>query len=274
MIPAELAYERADSVEHAIALLGEHGDEAKVLAGGHSLVPLLRLRFARPSLLVDIGRIRELAGVSEEGGGLAIGPTTRYADLESSALVAERAPLLAAAAGEVGDPQVRHRGTVGGALAHGDPASDVAAALLALGATVALRGAGGERRLPLSDLFLGFLETAIAPDELLVGISVPPSAAPAEFAFEKFNRRAQDWAIVGCAVSGGPVPRVALVNMGTTPLRALAVEEALAGGASARDAAELAARGAEPPEDLNGTAEYRRHLARVLVRRALERALP
>ncbi|HUY30463.1 MAG TPA: xanthine dehydrogenase family protein subunit M [Acidimicrobiales bacterium] len=269
MIPAPFAYERAASVEDAVALLARHGDDAKVLAGGHSLIPLLRLRFARPSVLVDIGRVPGLDGVRDDGE-LSIGAMTRYCDVEASPLVAERAPLLAAAAAEVGDAQVRHRGTIGGSICHGDPASDVAAALLALGATVVVRGPAGERRIALEEVFVGFLETAIAPDEILVEVRVPVTSAP--WAFEKFNRRAQDWAIVGCAVLAGSEPRVALVNMATTPRRAPLVEEALARGASAREAADLASEGTEPPSDANASAQFRRHLARVLVRRALERA--
>jgi len=272
MIPAAFEYRRAASVDDAVALLAEHGGDAKVLAGGHSLVPLLRLRFARPALLVDLGRVDGLAGVRNDGDVVSIGAMTTYCDLESSPIVASRAPLLAAAASEVGDPQVRHRGTIGGSLCHGDPASDVAAALLALDATLVVRGEGGERHIAVADVFVGFLETAIGPEELLTEIRVPATSAP--WAFEKFNRRAQDWAIVGCAVLGGPTPRIALVNMATTPVRSAHAESALASGAAPGDAAQVAGDGLDPPSDANASADYRSHLARVLVARALSRACP
>ncbi len=270
MIPASFDYARAESLEEAVALLGEHGEDAKLLAGGHSLIPLLRLRFAAPSLLVDVGRVRELAYVREQAGQIAIGALTRYRDLERSELLAAKAPLVRHAAGQVGDPQVRHRGTIGGSVAHGDPAADVPAVLLALDAQLVLHGPAGDRVVAAADFFLGFLETALGPDEVLTEIRVP--SAPAGWAFEKFNRRAQDWAIVGCAVVLGAEPRIALVNMASTPVRASAAEQALAQGASIAEAAALAGAAGAPTADLNASAEYRRHLARVLVRRALERA--
>ena len=271
MIPVSFDYLRAGSVEEAIAALAEHGEEAKLLAGGHSLLPLMKLRLATPSLLVDVARLRDLSSVRVEGDRLAIGALTRHAELERSADVRRYAPLLSHAASLVGDPQVRHRGTIGGSVAHGDPASDLPAALLALGGTFVVQGAAGTREIAADDFFLGFLETALHPDEMLTEIRVPAREA-AGWSFQKFTRRAQDWAIVGCAVVRGDVDRVALVNMGPTVLRARGVEAALAAGSSLDDAARLAPEGAEPPSDINAGADYRAHLATVLVGRALHEA--
>ena len=270
MIPAKFEYRRAGSADEALALVGRDPDGAKFLAGGHSLLPLMKLRLATPSLLVDIGRLRDLSYVRDEGDHVAIGALTRHRDLEVSDVAREHVPLLARVAGQVGDPQVRHRGTIGGSLAHGDPASDLPAAVLALGGTLVVRGAGGTREVPAEDFFQGFLETAMAPGELLTEIRVPKTGGG--WSFQKFNRRAQDWAIVGVAAVVDGTPRVALVNMGSTPLRARGVEAALAGGATPADAADRAGDGLDPPADLQASAEYRRHLARVLVRRALEEA--
>jgi len=269
VIPAAFAYARADSVDEAVALLAEHGDDAKLLAGGHSLLPLMKLRLATPSVLVDVGRLDELSFVRDDGDALAIGGLTRHHDVEHDAVLREHAPLLAAAAGEVGDPQVRHRGTLGGSLAHGDPASDLPAVVLALRGSIVVRGSGGERVIAADDFFRGFLETALAPDEIITEVRVPKTNG-AGWAFEKFNRRAQDWAIVGVAAVGGDRPGVALVNMGDRPMRASAVERALQQGASAGDAAALAGDDTDPPSDLNASPEFRRHLARVLVGRALD----
>ena len=274
MIPAKFDYERAASVESAVRMLSTYGEDAKLLAGGHSLVPLMKLRLARPSVLVDIGRLRELSYVRDEGSHVAVGALTRHRDVETSDVLRASVPLLAAAAAEVGDPQVRHRGTIGGSLAHGDPASDLPAVALALGATLVVHGPSGLREIPASEFFVGFLETALAADEVLTEIRIPKSDDGAGgWSFQKFNRRAQDWAIVGVAAarfdgSAG----VALVNMATTPVRAAAVEAALADGASAAEAAAHAADGLDPPSDLNASPDYRRHLATVLVRRALEEA--
>lgn len=270
MIPAKFEYRRAGSADEALALVGQDPDGAKFLAGGHSLLPLMKLRLATPSLLVDIGRLRDLSYVRDEGDHVAIGALTRHRDLEVSDVAREHVPLLARVAGQVGDPQVRHRGTIGGSLAHGDPASDLPAAVLALGGTLVVRGAGGTREVPAEDFFQGFLETAMAPGELLTEIRVPKTSGG--WSFQKFNRRAQDWAIVGVAAVVDGTPRVALVNMGSTPLRARGVEAALAGGATPADAADRAGDGLDPPADLQASAEYRNHLARVLVRRALEEA--
>lgn len=271
MIPSAFDYVRADSVDAALAALVEHGDEAKLLAGGHSLLPLMKLRLAAPSVLVDIGRLSELSYIRDAGDHLAIGGLTRHHDLETSALLAEQAPILRHAAGEVGDPQVRHRGTLGGSIAHGDPASDLPAVLIALRATLVLRGPNGERTVGVDDFFTGFLETALEPTELLTEIRVP-KVPDAGWSFQKFNRRAQDWAIVGVALVRNGTTGIGLVNMGSTPLRASATEAALNGGAAAAEAAEVADEGTEPSADLNASAEFRRHLAQVLVRRAIDEA--
>ena len=270
MIPARFDYEVAESVEQAIDLLGSRED-AKLLAGGHSLIPLMRLRFARPATLVDIGRLPDLSYVREADGGVAIGALTRYHDLERDELLRARCGIVSHASGLVGDPQVRHRGTIGGSVAHGDPASDLPTVLLALDAELVVRGPGGEQTVAAADFFRGFFETALGPQDVLTEIRVPK--VDGGWAYEKFTRRAQDWATVGvAAVGSNGTARVALTNMGTTPIRARAVEEALSAGADAGAAAERAAEGTSPPSDTNGSAEYRRHLATVLVRRALEEA--
>jgi carbon-monoxide dehydrogenase medium subunit len=268
MIPAPFDYVRASSAEEAASLLQQHGSDAKILAGGHSLLPLLKLRLAVPSVLVDIGRVRDLSYVRDGGSHVAIGALTRHQDVETSDLVQAEAPLLAHVAGQVGDPQVRHRGTIGGSVAHGDPASDLPAALLALGATLVTN----TREIAVDDFFTSFLETALAPDEVLTEIRVPKVGA-AGWSFQKLNRRAQDWAVVAvaCQRTNGSTG-VGLVNVGPTPLRGSAVESALAGGASAADAAAVADQGTEPTSDLNASADYRRHLVKVLTRRALEAA--
>ncbi len=272
MIPAAFDYQRASSADEAIALIAEHGEDAKFLAGGHSLLPLMKLRLASPSVLIDIGRITDLSYIRDSGDHVAIGALTRHREVETSALLAEHVPLLAHAAGHVGDPQVRHRGTIGGSIAHSDPASDLPATTLALGATYVVQGPNGRRSIAATDFFTGFLESALNPDEMLVEIQVPKMAG-AGWSFQKFNRRAQDWAIVGVAAwrrngSSG----VALVNMGSTPVLASSVSAALAGGASVADAAQQACAEADAQADLNASVEYREHLAKVLVRRALEEA--
>ena len=272
MIPAAFDYKRAGSAEEAIALLGEYGDEAKLLAGGHSLLPMMKLRLAVPTVLVDIGRVDDLSYINDGGDHIAIGALTRHRALETSDLLAAQCPILSHVASKVGDPQVRHRGTLGGSLAHSDPASDLPAAVLALGGTLVAQGPNGSREIDASGFFTGYFESELAEDEMLTEIRVP-KAPGAGWNYQKFNRRAQDWAIVGVAavqVNGGT--NVSLVNMGSTPVRASAVESALAGGASAADAAEHAAEGTEAPTDLNASPDYREHLARVLTRRALEAA--
>jgi carbon-monoxide dehydrogenase medium subunit len=271
VIPAAFEYRRAASVEDALDLLAEHGEDAKLLAGGHSLLPLMKLRLATPPVLIDIGRLSELSFVRDEGDRVTIGALTRHRDVEVSEVLQAHVPLIAHVAGQIGDPQVRHRGTIGGSLAHGDPASDLPAACLALGASFRAVGPDGERQIAATDFFLGFLETALGPNEVLTEISVGKTDG-AGWSFQKFNRRAQDWAIVGVATVAGAYTRVGLINMGPVPLRAAAVEEALAAGASAAEAASRAADGLDPPADINASPEYRAHLARVLVRRALEGA--
>lgn len=270
MIPAPFDYHRADSVADALAMLAEHGDEAKLLAGGHSLLPLMKLRLAAPAVVVDVGHLADLRYVRQEGDEVAIGALTRHRQLEVAEVARRSVPVLAHVAGQVGDPQVRHRGTIGGSIAHGDPASDLPAVVLALGGTLVLEGPGGRREVPATEFFTGFLETALGPDEMLVEVRVPASSGG--WSFQKFNRRAQDWAIVGAVAVTDGSTRVSLVHMGTTPVRAAATEAALAAGAGATEAAAVAAEGLEPPEDANASRDYRRHLARVLVRRALEEA--
>jgi carbon-monoxide dehydrogenase medium subunit len=268
VIPAAFEYERAGSVEHAVELLAANED-AKLLAGGHSLIPMMRLRLARPAVLVDIGRLDDLRYVREDRGRIAIGALTRHAELARDPVLVERCALVARAAEEIGDPQVRHRGTIGGSVAHGDPASDLGTILLALDADLVARGPGGERTIPAAGFFSGPFETALERDEVLTEIRVP---SVERGTYLKHVRRAQDWATVGVAAAevGGRV-HVGLASMGPTPLRARAVEEALANGDPPAAAASRAAEGTEPPSDVSGSGEYRAHLAQVLVRQALER---
>ncbi|HJL82492.1 MAG TPA: xanthine dehydrogenase family protein subunit M [Acidimicrobiales bacterium] len=270
MIPVAFDYERAESVDHALTLLAEHGDEAKLLAGGHSLLPLMKYRLAAPSMVIDVGRLSDLSYIREDGDHIAIGALTRHRDVELSDLVNTEAGLLAAATSRVGDPQVRHRGTLGGSLAHGDPASDLPATVIALRGSLVVSGPGGSREVQADDFFTGFLEIAIADDEMLTEVRIP-RRPDATWSFQKFNRRAQDWAIVGAAVVvDGGTCGVGLVNMDARPVRAAGVEAAVTSGASAEDAAALAADGLEPTADLNASVDYRCHLARVLTRRGLE----
>jgi carbon-monoxide dehydrogenase medium subunit len=272
MIPSPFDYKRASSAAEAISLVGEYGEDAKFLAGGHSLLPLMKLRLAAPSVLVDIGRINDLSYVKDAGDHIAIGALTRHTDVENSDVLRQHVPLLAEATSHVGDPQVRHRGTIGGSIAHADSASDLPATTLALGATYIVQGPNGTREIKATDFYVGFLESALAPDEMLTEIRVPKMNG-AKWSFQKFNRRAQDWAIVGVAAwRRGSESGVGLVNMGSTPVLASAVAKAIASGASVADAAQLAADDAEPQADSNATVEYRKHLAKVLVRRALEEA--
>jgi carbon-monoxide dehydrogenase medium subunit len=279
VIPAPFDYDVAESLDHAIELLGTGGGDAKLLAGGHSLIPAMKLRIARPEKVVDIGRLSDLAYVRDGGTHIAIGALTRHAAVAADPLLAEHCPIVSFTAGQIGDPQVRHRGTLGGTLSHGDPASDMPAVMLALGAELVAQGKGGERVILATDFFTGVFETALAPDEVLVEARVPKLGASTGWAYLKANRRAQDWATVGVAAlvhrDNGSVAgaSVGLVNMGGTPLRAKAVEDALASGSSAADAAALVAEGAEPPSDQAGSSEYRAHLAQVIARRALEQAL-
>jgi len=276
MIPSTFDYEVAESAEHAVSLLGSRED-AKLLAGGHSLIPLLRLRVTRPSLLVDLGRIPELSYVRDAGEWLAIGALTRYKALQDDPLIQEHCPIVSHTAGLIGDPQVRHRGTIGGSLAHCDPASDFPAVILALAAELTVTGPDGERTVPASEFFQGVFDSAIGPDEVLTEIRVPKLGSWTGWSYLKFTRRAQDWATVGVAAlvrreNGGiDDARIALTNMGATPLRAEAAEKALIAGEA--DPAEHIAEGTEPPTDTGASAEFRAHLARVVGRRALEEAM-
>ena len=278
MIPAAFDYEVAESVDHAVELL-RADDDAKLLAGGHSLIPALKLRIARPSKLVDIGRLGDLSYVRDAGSQLAIGALTRHHDIATSPIVQEHNPLVSYAAGLIGDPQVRHRGTIGGSLAHGDPASDLPAVMLALGAEMTIRGADGDRTVAAGDFFTGVFQTAVGPGEVLTEIRVPKLAASTGWSYLKLNRRAQDWATVAVAAlvhrDNGNIAgaSIALTNMGGTPLRAKAVEDALASGSKPTEAAEHTADGTDPPSDHAASAEFRAHLARVLGRRAIEEAL-
>jgi carbon-monoxide dehydrogenase medium subunit len=266
VIPAGFEYERAGSLDEAVELLGR--EDAKVLAGGQSLIPMLRLRFVRPSLLVDVGRLDDLRYVREDGDRIAIGALTRHAELVGDQVLRQGCAVISEVAEHVGDPQIRHRGTIGGSIAHGDPASDLGTILLALGADLVAQGPDGERTIPAVDFFLGPFMTSLGARDVLTEIRVPRVERGV---YVKHNRRSQDWATVGVAAAevDGDV-QVGLASMGGTPLRARGVEEAIAGGASPADAAERAAEGTEPPGDVSGSSEYRAHLAQVLVRRALE----
>jgi carbon-monoxide dehydrogenase medium subunit len=265
MIPAPFEYEVAESVEHAIELLGS-GDDAKLLAGGHSLLPLMTLRFSRPSLLVDVGRL-PLDYVREDGDEIAIGALTRHYELATDPLLAAHCPIVPRAAAQIGDRHVRHRGTIGGSVAHADPAGDLPSVLLALDATLVAQGPEGERQIAAADFFRGVFETALGPQDVLTEVRVPKVAGGA---YVKFVRRAQDWATVGVAAVRDGSVRVALTHMAPTPVRARGVEDAIGAGADAEAAAERADEGTEPGSDVMASADYRRHLARVLVRRALE----
>jgi aerobic carbon-monoxide dehydrogenase medium subunit len=281
MIPLAFDYEVAESVDHAVELLGQHGEEAKLLAGGHSLLPIMKLRLAAPAVLVDLGRVEELRYIRDEGETIAIGAMTRHTDVEHDPLLQEQCGLLAYTASLVGDPQVRHRGTIGGSISHGDAASDLPSALLALEGTFVIKGSGGERTVAADDFFQDYLQTDLAPDEVLTEIRVPKLGSNSGWSYKKFNRRAQDWAVVGVAAvverSNGSIgsARIGLTNMGSTPLRASAAESALSGAdtSSVGEAASSAAEGTSPASDIAASAEYRRHLARVLTRRAVEEAL-
>ena len=281
MIPAKFDYVRPGSLDEAVRALADGGDDAKIIAGGQSLLPLLRLRLAFPELLVDVGALGELQGVTDAGDALLIGARTTHYQLIHDPLVAEHCGLLAQAASTVADPAIRHRGTLGGALVHADAAGDLPAVALALDATLIARGPGGEREIPAADFFVDYLTTNLQPDEILTGIRVPKLGGWG-FRYEKFHRTAQSWATVGVAAlvrrSNGSVAeaRIGLTNMGTTPVRAQAAEAAAAGGEASREALRAAAaradEGTNPPGDLHGAPDYRRHLARVLTGRALAAA--
>jgi aerobic carbon-monoxide dehydrogenase medium subunit len=277
MIPAEFDYVAPDTLEGAISALQSGGEDAKLLAGGHSLLPLMKLRLAAPTLLVDLRKVPGLHGIQRENGSWRIGALTPHAEVQ-------RAPelgIVARAAGTIADQQVRNRGTIGGSLAHGDPASDLPAIMLITEASVTLQGAAGQRSVAAADLFRDYLETALAADEVLTEVRIPALDGWG-FSYQKFNRRSEDWAMVAVSAvlkQTGDVcedVRIGLTNMGSVPLRAGAVEDALRGQALTREqiasAAEHAAEGTDPPADLNASAEYKRHLARVLCRRVLEQA--
>jgi carbon-monoxide dehydrogenase medium subunit len=282
VIPAKFDYVRPASVGEAVRALASGGEDAKVIAGGQSLLPLLRLRLAYPELLVDVGGIGELRGVTDAGEALIIGARTTHYQLTRDPLVAEHAGLLSEASRTVADPAVRHRGTLGGALAHADPAGDLPAVVLALDATIIAHGPNGEREIPAADFFVDYLTSALEPDEILTAIRIPKLGPGWGFRYEKFHRTAQAWATVGVAAlvrrSNGSVAeaRIGLTNMGTTPVRATAAERAATGAEASRtalsEAAAHADEGTEPPGDLHGAPDYRRHLARVLTGRALATA--
>ena len=279
MIPAQFDYVRAGSVDEAVAALAEHGDDAKVMAGGQSLIPLLRLRLSYPEVVVDVGRVEEMRGIREDGDHIVIGAMATHYDVLRDPLVREHAELIAQATSTVADPAVRHRGTFGGALAHADPAGDLPAVAAALEAEFVIAGTGRRRTVPASEFFVDYLQTALEPEEVLVEVRIPKHTGWG-YRYEKFHRVAQSWAIVGVAAvvrrDNGSIAeaRVGLTNMGSTPIRATAVEQALAGAApdGIAAAAEHAAEGTSPASDLNGKADYRQHLARVLTRRAVSAA--
>ena len=281
MIPAAFDYVVPTSLAEAVSALSEAGEDAKILAGGQSLIPVLRLRLAFPTTLVDLGRVDELRGVREDGDSLVIGAMTRHSEVMDDPLVRQYAGLLAEATATVADPAVRHRGTFGGALAHADPAGDLAAVALALDAELVAEGPGGRRTIAARDFFLNYLETALSPDEILAAVRVPKLEGSWGVRYEKFHRVAQAWAIVGVAAAvrmdGGSIAeaRIGLTNMGATPVRASSVEGALVGAAdraAVQEASSSAAEGTDPPSDLGGQADYRQHLARVLTARAVTAA--
>jgi carbon-monoxide dehydrogenase medium subunit len=279
VIPAAFDYVRPSSVAEAVQAIGAAGEDGKILAGGQSLIPVLRLRLSYPSMIVDVGRIAEMQGVTDDGEAIVIGAMTPHHDVMHNALVREHAPLIAQATETIADPQVRHRGTFGGALAHADPAGDLGAVALALGCEFVATGAGGERRIPASEFFLDYLTTTLTPEEVLTAIRVPKLGPGWSSHYEKFNRVAQAWSIVGVAAlvhrSNGSITeaRIGLTNMDSTPVRASAAEAALAGADATAEAigaaAERAAEGTNAPSDLSGKADYRQHLARVLTKRAV-----
>ena len=280
MIHTAFDYSAPTTVDQALAALASGGDDVKVLGGGQSLLPILRMRLNAPDLLVDLSRIDALRGIRDEGDAIVIGAMTPYSDVLASDLVREHASLLAKAVAEVADPQIRHRGTVGGALVHADPAGDVGAPALALDAELVIAGSGGTRTVPASEFFQDLFETSVGEGELLTEVRIPKHTGWGSH-YEKFVRVSHQWSIIGVAVTlraeGGTIreARVGLTNMGSTPLRARAVEEALVGRTAADlgDACASAADGTNPPSDLNGSSDYRRHLARVLTARAVTTAL-
>ena len=281
MIPAKFDYLAPTSVEDALSALSQHGDDAKIMAGGQSLLPVLRMRLNAPEVVIDLGRIDSLRGIREDDDALVIGALTTHSEVVTNDLVRRHALLLSAAAAEVADNQIRHRGTIGGACAHADPAGDMGSAALAMDAEFVIAGPGGTRSVPASEFFVDLIETAIGEDEILTELRVPKKTGWGAH-YEKFVRVAHQWPIVAVAAtvrgSGGSIEeaRVALTNMGSTPLRAAATEAALSGASATEDgvraAADRAADGTNPPSDLNGDGDYRKHLATVLTRRAVLKA--
>ena len=281
MIPSAFDYVAPTTVDEAVQALSQAGDDAKVLAGGQSLVPVLRLRLAAPTMLVDLNKISELRGVRDDGNAIVVGAMTTHHDVINDPLVREHAALLALATQRVGDPQIRHRGTLGGALVHADPAGDLLAPVVALDAEMVIVGPGGRRTVPASEFFVELFTTAVEPDEVLIEVRIPKKTGWGAH-YEKFQRVAQAWSIVAVAAAvrtqGGSIAeaRVALTNMAATPVRATGVEQALVGqpatAETIRAAAEHAAEGTSPMSDGNADADYREHLARVLTERAVAAA--
>jgi carbon-monoxide dehydrogenase medium subunit len=282
MHPSPFAYDRARSVEDAIALLSQHGDNAKLIAGGHSLLPIMKLRLATPSHLIDIGRIAELRGVARDSGELVIGALTTHHEIATHPLVQSAAPVLAAAASRIGDRQVRNRGTIGGALAHADAAADYPAPVLALGATVVARGPQGERRIPAAEFFVDFLTTALTADEVLTEVRIPSLPDGHGWSYQKLANQASGYALVGVAAvvvlaeNGAAEVRVGVTGTAAVPWRAYDVEAALAGQSLGEErlaeAARLVDRDIEPLDDLHGSAAYRRRVTRGLTVRAIREA--
>ena len=281
MIPAAFEYDVAESVEHAIELLAQYGEDARPLAGGHSLIPLMRLRLAVPTALIDLGRLDDLRYVRDEGDHLAIGALTHHRDILNNELVNEHCGILGYTAGLLGDPSVQHRGTIGGTLAHGDPAGDMPSVICALEGTLVVQGPDGERTVDALDFFKDYLFTDLEPQEIVTEVRVPKLGSNTGWSYKKFSRRSQDWAIVGVAAvvekDNGSISsaRIGLTSMGSTPIRASSTEEALSGASAdgVAQAAESADEGTSPASDDAASAEFRRHLARVWTRRAVEEAL-
>ncbi|MDQ3861474.1 MAG: xanthine dehydrogenase family protein subunit M [Actinomycetota bacterium] len=281
MHPVAFDYEVAESVDHAIELLSHYGDDARLIAGGHSLIPLMRLRLAAPAVLIDLDRLEDLRYIRDEGDHLAIGALTRHRDVHNNELVNEHCGIVGYTAGLLGDPSVQHRGTIGGALAHGDPAGDMPSVVSALEATLVVQGPDGERTIPAGEFFKDYLFTDLGAQEVVTEVRVPKLGSDTGWSYKKFARRSQDWAIVGVAAvveqDDGSISsaRIVLTSMGSTPIRASAVEQALSGASAdnVAEAAESADEGTSPASDDAASAEFRRHLARVWTRRALEEAL-